>query len=135
MYSYSISEGEGEEVSAFLVTYIGVSLFTLFLPLKLCRKSLPDHPVLQTADLFHYLQWIETSDQMIDITESFDPIVLYPHVQDTVHWTNSQHFFTAAKIAPVWFLTNWCYNSALSLTSISSSTTLASTTSAFAFAM
>jgi hypothetical protein len=51
MYSYS-SEKDGEEVSAFLVTYIGVSLFPLFLPLKLCRKSSPNHPVLQTADLF-----------------------------------------------------------------------------------
>jgi solute carrier family 35 protein F5 len=137
MYSYSSEDEEDEQVSAFLVTYIGVSLFTLFLPLKLCRtRSFPNqHPVLQTADLFHFHQWIKTSDQMIDITESFDPTVLYPHVQDTVYWTNSQHFLTAAKIAPVWFLTQWCYNSALSLTSISSSTTLASTTSAFAFGM
>jgi solute carrier family 35 protein F5 len=135
MYSYSSEDEEDEQVSAFLVTYIGVSLFTLFLPLKLCRKSFPKHPVLQTADLFHFHQLIETSDQMIDIVESFDPTLLYLHVQDTVYWTNSQHFFTAAKIAPVWFLTNWCYNSALSLTSMSSSTTLASTTSAFAFGM
>ena len=126
-------------MSVFLVTYIGVSLCTLFLPFKLCQNTFPNHPVLQTADLFHCHEcWMQACDQMIGIVDSFDPTLLYPlqHVQqDTVYWTNSQYFVAAAKIAPIWFLTTWCYNLALSLTSIPSSTTLASTTSAFAFGM
>jgi solute carrier family 35 protein F5 len=39
----------------------------------------------------------------------------------------------AAKIAPVWFISNWAYNSSLRYTSITSSTVLASTGSLFTF--
>jgi solute carrier family 35 protein F5 len=52
-----------------------------------------------------------------------------------LYWTNRQHIHAAARIAPVWFLTNFAFNEALALTSISSCMTLASTTSAFAFAL
>ena len=48
-------------------------------------------------------------------------------------WTHSDHFLAAAKIAPVWFLANWTYNTSLAYTSITSSTVLASTGSLFTF--
>ena len=157
MYNYSSNQDEEDLVTPFLVTYIGVALFTILLPLKLCRTQFSSHndggsssslssttatattnqrPIFQTTDFLNWHDFLCATDQAIFITESFDPTSLYPHLeQPPVYWTNSQHFITAAKIAPVWFFTNWCYNRALALTSIASSTTLASTTSAFAFVL
>jgi len=49
------------------------------------------------------------------------------------HWTTRDHCRAAAKIAPVWFLSNMAYNASLKYTSITSSTVLASTGSLFTF--
>ena len=45
--------------------------------------------------------------------------------------SHQQHFAIALRIAPMWFLANWTYNASLKLTSITSSTVLASTGSLF----
>lgn len=51
----------------------------------------------------------------------------------TAVWTTKDHMVAAAKIAPVWFLSNYAYNASLKYTSITSSTVLASTGSLFTF--
>jgi len=49
------------------------------------------------------------------------------------HWTERDHMIAAAKIAPVWFISNFAYNSSLQYTSITSSTVLVNTGSLFTF--
>jgi solute carrier family 35 protein F5 len=53
--------------------------------------------------------------------------------QTTNKWTTRDHVVAAAKIAPVWFISNYAYNASLKFTSITSSTVLASTGSLFTF--
>lgn len=63
----------------------------------------------------------------------------YSPLQDTTEGENViavdhlQHIRIAAMIAPVWFASNWAYDMSLQLTTISSSTVLASTGSLFTF--
>ena len=49
------------------------------------------------------------------------------------HWTERDHMIAAAKIAPVWFISNFAYNASLQYTSITSSTVLVNTGSLFTF--
>jgi solute carrier family 35 protein F5 len=49
------------------------------------------------------------------------------------YWTEHDHRIAAAKIAPVWFVSNYAYNASLQYTSITSSTVLANTGSLFSF--
>jgi solute carrier family 35 protein F5 len=49
------------------------------------------------------------------------------------YWTEHDHRMAAAKIAPVWFVSNYAYNASLQYTSITSSTVLANTGSLFSF--
>jgi solute carrier family 35, member F5 len=48
-------------------------------------------------------------------------------------WTNRDHIVAAAKIAPMWFISNFAYNASLRYTSITSSTVLVNTGSLFTF--
>ena len=89
--------------SPFLLTYIGTSLFVLFLPSQwVCQKLRQDS---------------QTSYESIRNPE----------------WTLQDHYRAAAKIAPIWFVSNYAYNASLKYTSITSSTVLASTGSLFTF--
>jgi solute carrier family 35, member F5 len=55
------------------------------------------------------------------------------HAPLVLPWTNRDHLVAAMKIAPIWFISNWAYNSSLLYTSITSSTVLSSTGSLFTF--
>jgi solute carrier family 35, member F5 len=55
------------------------------------------------------------------------------HAPFVVPWTNHDHLVAAMKIAPIWFISNWAYNSSLLYTTITSSTVLSSTGSLFTF--
>lgn len=141
--------------SPFLVTYIGVSLFTLWLPaeqlIKCVRKftgpwcssvsadadDASDAAASETESMtasYHNNSSVPTADRE---EEDFHPAEISV---DEIHlaeaklpWTDEQHFHAACCIAPVWFLANWTYNASLIYTSITSSTVLASTGSLFTF--
>jgi solute carrier family 35 protein F5 len=138
--------------SPFLVTYIGVSLFTLWLPaeqlIKWVRKftgpwcSSTDDDVADAAAgetesmtaSYHNNSSLQTDDREEEDLHpndiQADPIHL---AEAKLPWTDEQHMRAACCIAPVWFLANWTYNSSLIYTSITSSTVLASTGSLFTF--
>lgn len=145
--------------SPFLVTYIGVSLFTLWLPANCISKlfccpekakmstpsaemtaptayqDIPDSaPVTPMAA---ELAFLEEQGQISQREAEVDHEDLHDHYHDLSHhshpWTHYDHFRTALWIAPVWFGANWTYNASLQLTSITSSTVLASTGSLFTF--
>jgi solute carrier family 35 protein F5 len=102
--------------SPFLVAYIGVSLFTLWLPneqlVKWVRKRTVSNSVNHIVDI--------SADQL-----------LLP--EENLPWTDKQHWRAALCIAPVCFVANLTYNASLAYTSITSSTVLASTGSLFTF--
>lgn len=115
--------------SPFLLTYTGVSLFTCFLPAKWIADRL-------TGEVVHSgLSPIPNDD--IDFNRSETPVGTDPEDTSTlgvaVLWTTRDHVVAAAKIAPVWFISNYAYNASLKYTSITSSTVLASTGSLFTF--
>jgi solute carrier family 35 protein F5 len=132
--------------SPFLLTYIGVSLFTLWLPTRLLtewvehrfRKVAND--VSPEVDRITPYQNIPNprSDLYEDdlssdeILEEEDADVVYTDHRFSP-WTHGDHLKAAAKIAPVWFVANWSYNASLAYTSITSSTVLAATGSIFTF--
>jgi solute carrier family 35 protein F5 len=138
--------------SPFLVTYIGVSLFTLWLPaeqlIKWVRKftgpwcstdddDLADADASETESItasYHNNASLETDDREDEDLHpndvQADPIHL---AEAKLPWTDEQHMRAACCIAPVWFLANWTYNASLIYTSITSSTVLASTGSLFTF--
>jgi solute carrier family 35 protein F5 len=103
--------------SPFLVAYIGVSLFTLWLPNEQLVKW-----VLRRRTV------LDGVDHAVDI--SADQL-LQPKAN--LPWTDKEHWHAALYIAPVCFVANLTYNASLAYTSISSSTVLASTGSLFTF--
>ena len=115
--------------SPFFVTYLGVSLFALLLPLGCIY-----YPWAQQTNHATLFTLAPTTE------EEVEEEVEYPtttHEQDaplsSPFLTHKQHMALAAKIAPCWFLANYFYNKSLVLTSITSSTILASTGSVFTF--
>lgn len=128
--------------SPFLLTYTGVSLFTCFLParwiLNQCQhnNSLPESlPVTQILSGVDDNEEEEEGDAHMPITAPTAAAAAAEPTSTTVAavWTTKDHMVAAAKIAPVWFISNYAYNASLKYTSITSSTVLASTGSLFTF--
>jgi solute carrier family 35 protein F5 len=145
--------------SPFFVTYVGVSLFSLWLPTHSAAewirrkrgggRSGGSDPTssssagrYQTLSTFNEGERLQEDDGLAlpaaSYNEDDEEDGVFPEYGETVtspqqHWTDRQHLRAAAWIAPVWFLANWTYNGSLDYTSITSSTVLASTSSLFTF--
>ena len=142
--------------SPFLLTYIGTSLFTLWLPVRFSSKWLSisvsgsggaqndEGDVLlaepsyhQTDDIaeqaVHALQTTESSPHVSSSRSGIEGGPIPQSAPNLELWTDDDHFRVALRIAPVWFVANWSYNASLLYTSITSSTVLASTSSLFTF--
>jgi solute carrier family 35 protein F5 len=137
--------------SPFLLTYIGVSLFTLWLPIKFVWTTccIPEKqsrsPVIGGVELSSSAGSTTVYDSLPSGEIDFDDFIGNdsdnPSAQNEGPnrreqeevWTHAQHRDAALYIAPVWFLANWTYNASLAYTSITSSTVLASTGSLFTF--
>ena len=147
--------------SPFLLTYIGTSLFTLWLPIQFSSKwflasstslgvSHQEADVLLRESAYRSVESGGTSSPHEDTTAG--PVESPPSTNDNNHhhastgvdtlhlraaleeaWTDDDHLRVAVRIAPVWFIANWSYNASLLYTSITSSTVLASTSSLFTF--
>jgi solute carrier family 35 protein F5 len=156
--------------SPFLLTYVGVSLFSLWLPVWYVRNAkrlidpggieeLPtvaDHDegsappsILPRADVDLSAHADDEDDEddgdggggspyfrSSPLPPGGDGLLRRSTVLDQHRrpWTQYDHLYAAARIAPVWFAANWSYNASLAYTSITSSTVLASTGSVFTFA-
>jgi len=135
----------------FLLTYIGTSLFVVQLPLhwlyKRCvnwrSKSIGNgnYDIIPTRDgtqsrneeeeesyqTAHVDGSNDSKNSENSIGESSDM------VESDSYWTEQDHMIAAAKISPLWFISNFAYNSSLQYTSITSSTVLVNTGSVFTF--
>jgi solute carrier family 35 protein F5 len=131
--------------SPFLLTYIGVSLFSLWLPthslwstwasqdrqhssvgvMELSASSA--QPIYSVVNADGSVSSQDSTENLGDELEAGDETSLLGV------WTVADHQHAARQIAPVWFLANWAYNASLAYTSITSSTVLASTGSLFTF--
>ena len=114
--------------SPFLLTYIGTSLFTIFLPSNWVWKHLFAAGSSRIGAGVAAADYETVDSVEIEIPGSPPPSQTRPQI-----WTEQDHMRAAAKIAPVWFISNWAYNCSLRYTSITSSTVLASTGSLFTF--
>jgi solute carrier family 35 protein F5 len=135
--------------SPFLLTYIGVSLFSLWLPthsLWAAWASQDRHTSAgamemssSSAQQSYTIVHTDGSVSSQDSTESMGEELEAGETSTTSRvtalpvWTVAEHQHAARQIAPVWFLANWAYNASLAYTSITSSTVLASTGSLFTF--
>lgn len=144
--------------SPFLLTYIGTSLFIIFLPLRLiwerrrrwcCSTNSSDDKdenIIPWETITEYEQIPSASsmpeaddelnvemDEYVDHDEE-EPSSFEPQPQPRASLlSHKQHLRIAMKIAPVWFISNFTYNASLKYTSITSSTVLSSTGSLFTF--
>jgi solute carrier family 35 protein F5 len=114
--------------SPFLVAYIGVSLFTLWLPNEQLVKWVKRQNYENVLNIFGRTVLDDGADHAVNI--AVDQLLL-PGVK--LAWTDKQHWCAALYIAPVCFVANLTYNASLAYTSITSSTVLASTGSLFTF--
>lgn len=144
--------------SPFLLTYIGTSLFTLWLPVKFSsqlifetnvpRRDIQDeNNVLLDDNSYRSAEDRNRESGMTaapnqadesehtSATQRLDQPQQMPQEQAhrRTQWTDDDHIRVAMRIAPVWFVANWSYNASLLYTSITSSTVLASTSSLFTF--
>lgn len=124
--------------SPFLLTYIGVSLFTLFLPLEWIkeqyrRRESPPYQSIPSNDSISTNEEEEDDDNDESHDDAIHPTTFETNNTHPSVWTTKDHMVAAAKIAPVWFISNYAYNASLRYTSITSSTVLASTGSLFTF--
>lgn len=107
--------------SPFLLTYIGTSLFTILLPLDWLLQQYGERSQSFPSE----------ENERYALSEDHENA-------NEVHrgqrkWTLQDHKDAAAKVAPVWFISNYAFNASLRYTSITSSTVLASTGSVFTF--
>jgi solute carrier family 35, member F5 len=125
------SSDEFDFHSPFLLTYIGVSLFTCFLPANWITMyfwgGASAHSMATVEEYESIPPPAETTTITIPTTAG---AIIRP---SPLLWTTRDHLWAAAKIAPVWFISNYAYNASLEFTSITSSTVLASTGSLFTF--
>ncbi|OEU19806.1 hypothetical protein FRACYDRAFT_181871 [Fragilariopsis cylindrus CCMP1102] len=101
----------------FLLTYIGTSLFVIQLPLNWLYKRWVEYRRCRNSRNNH----------------AYESIPMTNNNNSNHHWTERDHMIAAAKIAPVWFISNFAYNASLQYTSITSSTVLVNTGSLFTF--
>jgi solute carrier family 35 protein F5 len=118
--------------SPFLLTYFGVSLFTVFLPLEWLQQKCKG----QSSSISEDYQTISAHDEAPLTSDNGNDRNDHQPTPSTLaseKWSTRDHMRAAAKIAPVWFLSNYSYAASLKYTSITSSTVLASTGSLFTF--
>jgi solute carrier family 35 protein F5 len=113
--------------SPFMLTYFGVSLFTVFLPLEWLQQKCKG----QSSSISEDYQSVSTdaSDNGDDRNDHHPTLSTLASEK----WNTRDHMRAAAKIAPLWFISNYSYSASLKYTSITSSTVLASTGSLFTF--
>jgi solute carrier family 35 protein F5 len=113
--------------SPFMLTYFGVSLFTVFLPLEWLQQKCKG----QSSSISEDYQSVSTdaSDNGDDRNDHHPTLSTLASEK----WNTGDHMRAAAKIAPLWFISNYSYSASLKYTSITSSTVLASTGSLFTF--
>ena len=126
--------------SPFLLTYIGTTLFMVFLPSRLVwerrRRCCSSTSSGIDTDV-EVIPWTNDDSYEHIPAQSATPeggFTIEPESRTKVKLlSHRQHLCIAMKIAPVWFISNFAYNASLKYTSITSSTVLASTGSLFTF--
>jgi solute carrier family 35 protein F5 len=124
--------------SPFLMTYLGVCLFSLLLPLKMLTDHAgytEDPCCLATFDKFddeevHPTRYTEFGDGSSIHTRCYQASTM-----NEQYWSRTKHIEAAMHIAPVLFIANWAFNAALGSTSVASSTVLVSTSNVFVFVL
>ena len=115
--------------SPFLLTYVGVSLFTLWLPFRCVTNFFRSLFLSERPDSDNYVSVPSAThdeadlDDDVDFADDLEPRELFSEDENTENterspWSEEDHVRAALKIAPVWFLANWTYNGSLALTSI-----------------
>lgn len=131
--------------SPFLLTYVGVSLFTTLIPLEWLstqarrswqyeiRGSSSSSSSSSQSGSSITGRSVGSGNGDNSNGGEYQPIPTPNVGEHPVAWSTMDHVRAAAKIAPVWFISNYTYNASLKYTTITSSTVLASTGSLFTF--
>uniref|UniRef100_A0A7S2LK32 EamA domain-containing protein n=1 Tax=Skeletonema marinoi TaxID=267567 RepID=A0A7S2LK32_9STRA len=147
---------ENDDTSPFLMTYIGMALMALFLPIELwndwwARKSNEaakrsnDDGESPDDDHFNVNRTIETFDSFDeDLMSAKTPYCLFSIMCDRTleltdqtkqlkPWNHKKHMLAALQIAPAMFLADWAFNNALRRTSVASATVIVSSQNVVVF--
>lgn len=139
---------EEEFQSPFLMSYIGMSLLALLLPVRACtdyfgmtgggkrnhnhtKEQADDEFDIKSLDSFHH-----EFQQASNYTDYMN--IATRRTQDLIHnqhstWNHRKHMLAAIYIAPAMFFADWAFNAALAKTTVASATVLVSTQSVMVF--
>jgi solute carrier family 35 protein F5 len=129
--------------SPFLMTFAGVGMLAIFLPVRLLAVRIGIAPKLlkstEDADPAvnngvgnshdEKLAQATSYHQVFDAVASERRELSHP----TTFWNHRKHALAALHIAPAMFFADWCFNHGLAYTSVASSTVLVSTSCVFVF--
>jgi solute carrier family 35, member F5 len=128
--------------SAFLMTYLGASLFAFLIPLKAWTDYVgytTDPCCLAAMDSYDEEEEEEAYPTKFTNMEEDDVRTVTPIPQrkkkEDRYWGHMRHMHAALQIAPVMFIANYAFNAALASTTVASSTVLVSTSNVFVFVM
>lgn len=130
---------ESHKVSPFVLSYIGMSLLALLLPIRFlmefCQSQSDDEtlvrqPTMDTVD--HQMQQAKQVHDYVDIAMYSTNKLIH---DKTTQWGHKKHFLAALLLTPAMFLADWAFNTALATTSVASATVLVSTQSVFVFGL
>jgi len=118
--------------SPFCMSYIGMSMMTLLLPIKIFTDSIGATEQLQACNTFDSLDHRNSPNHRTFFSMILHRIMNPDH---TKLWNHKKHFLAAVLIAPFMFAADWAFNSSLALTSVGSATVLVSTQSIIVYIM
>jgi solute carrier family 35 protein F5 len=113
--------------SPFLMTYIGMSMLSVMLPIQLWKEYQESKQFLDSPDSFdHELTNATTYADYWHILSRRSSLLI---ADKTTRWNHKKHFLAALHVAAAMFLADYMFNSALANTSVASATVVVSTQS------
>eukprot|EP00573_Skeletonema_grethae_P007989 CAMPEP_0201702146 /NCGR_PEP_ID=MMETSP0578-20130828/35369_1 /ASSEMBLY_ACC=CAM_ASM_000663 /TAXON_ID=267565 /ORGANISM="Skeletonema grethea, Strain CCMP 1804" /LENGTH=427 /DNA_ID=CAMNT_0048189621 /DNA_START=60 /DNA_END=1343 /DNA_ORIENTATION=+ len=140
---------ENDDTSPFLMTYIGMALMTLFLPIELWKdwrmrtrksndnngESAHDDNLNRTIDSFDSFD-----EDLVSAKTSYCLFILMrdrtwelADQKKSKPWNHKKHMLAALQIAPAMFVADWAFNNALRRTSVASATVIVSSQNVVVF--
>ena len=130
-------------ISPFLITYIGCCLFTLLIPSSLAFEKEHNSKLLR-KQIFNDLEAVHVSSYDGNDVNATENSLLINNKSNTSNdiirgeETSTKdivkrYLSAAAQVAPMWWMSNYCYNYSLSYTTITSSTIISNMGCVFTF--
>ncbi|KAL7431547.1 hypothetical protein ACHAXM_003421 [Skeletonema potamos] len=139
---------ENDDTSPFLMTYIGMALMALFIPIELWNdwrvRKMNERNYAPSDDNYNIrtIMTVDSFDQDLSTAKTpycFFNIVfgrtkdLADQTKQIKKWNHKKHMLAALQIAPAMFVADWAFNNSLRNTSVASATVIVSSQNVVVF--